>query len=276
MTVRIALILMLGAAASTAVAGECEDNFKKAGSVLTGTDFSSHVVVRDLSVADALGQMRGILIGAKMDVITEDVGTGTLLAEQRSSGMTRAVPSLVTVTPEGGAASIDLTVKTQKGQFAKADPMKTEICRLLASVKGGKEGKAAAAQGRKAQNAANTTAKDVYVFSREIAHEAEGNPLAVTARHKGRKYALKGKVDYIQEDGNEINVSFAIPKQSEVLLRGPNDPSRVGVSCLFNRNQMANVLTFRKGDRATFTGSFLSYDDLKRVLWLENCVQTKR
>ena len=34
--------------------------------------------------------------------------------------------------------------------------------------------------------------------------------------------------------------------------------------------------TRRKGDKATFTGSFLRYDDGKRTLWLQNCVQTKK
>lgn len=38
---------------------------------------------------------------------------------------------------------------------------------------------------------------------------------------------------------------------------------------------MANVLTFRKGDKVVFKGQFLRYDDAKGVLWLQNCVQTR-
>lgn len=267
--------LALVAFATVAQAGECENNFKKSGSVFSGVDFSSHVTVPDLSVPDALGQMRAIVVSAKMDVITEDATTGTMLAEQRSTNMARAIPSVITAVSEGGTTSVDFTVKLEKGQFSKADAIKTEMCRLLGMLKGGKAGKLAGAQGRKTQNANDTTVKDVYVFSREIAAEAKGNALVVNARHHGRKYALKGKVDYIQPDGQDINVSFDIPEQSEVLLRLPNDPPRVGVACLFHQNQMASVLTFRKGDRATFTGSFLRYDDLKRMLWLESCVQTR-
>lgn len=33
--------------------------------------------------------------------------------------------------------------------------------------------------------------------------------------------------------------------------------------------------TFRKGDKVVFKGRFLRYDDAKRVLWLQNCVQTR-
>lgn len=268
--------LALCAFAPFAHAGECEDRFRKVGNnVLTRVDYSSQVTVPDLSVADALGQLRAILIASKMMVITEDVDTGSLLAEQPATNTVRAIPVLVNATAEGGSTLIDLTVKMQRGQVTKVEQIKGEVCRILGLVKGGKEGRTAAAAGRRQQNADPTTFRDVYLFSREIAAEAEGNAVAVNARHRGRKYALKGKVDYIMEDGHEINVGFRIPQQSDVMLRLPNDPPRVGVACLFKQNQMASVLTFRKGDMVTFKGSFLRYDDFKRVVWLENCVQAK-
>lgn len=124
-------------------------------------------------------------------------------------------------------------------------------------------------QGARAKNSDDTTIKDAYVFSREIAREAKGNAVAVTARRKGRKgrkYAPKGHVDCIHEDGEDYNVSFEIPDESKVLLRVPGDNEpRVGVACLFRPNQRANVLIFRKGDKATFSGSFLRYDDRRRT-----------
>lgn len=272
-----AFVLALAGTAPTAWAGECETNFSKSGSVFTGTDFSSSVTVPDLSVANAMGQMRGIMIAEKMDVITEDAETGSMLVEQRSSNTTRAIPTLINVTGSGTAATVEMTVKTEKGQMAKQDAIRPYMCDLLARLKGGKDGRAAATQGARAKNNDDTTIKDVYVFSREIAREAKGNPVAVTARHKGRKYGLMGRVDYIQEDGEDYNVSFDIPDHSKMLLRVPGDNEpRVGVACLFRPNQLANVLTFRKGDKATFTGTFLRYDDGKRTLWLQNCVQTKK
>jgi hypothetical protein len=69
-----------------AIAGECEDNLSKSGSIFSGTDFSRRVTVPDQSVEDAMAQMRGIMIGEKMDVIIEDVETGAMLVEQRSTG----------------------------------------------------------------------------------------------------------------------------------------------------------------------------------------------
>jgi hypothetical protein len=272
-----AFLLALGGAVPAAWAGECETNFSKSGNLFTGTDFSSNVTIPDLSAADAMAQMRGIMIAEKMDVITEDAETGSMLVEQRSTNTTRAIPTLINVTGNGGGANVEMTVKTEKGQMAKQDAMRPYMCELLARLKGGKEGRAAATQGARAKNNDDTTIKDVYVFSREIAREAKGNAVAVTARHKGRKYGLKGRVDYIQEDGEDYNVSFDIPDESKMLLRVPGDDQpRVGVACLFRPNQLANVLTFRKGDKATFTGTFLRYDDMKHTLWLQNCVQTKQ
>lgn len=267
--------LALASASFVAHAGQCEDSFSKTGNAFTGVDFSSRVSVPQLSVADALGQVRGIMVSEKMDVITEDPAGGVMLVEQRSTATTRAIPTLINVSANGDEAVVQMTVKTEKGQFAKSDAIRVYMCDLLSRVKGGEAGRLAGAQGAKAQNATDVTMKDVYVFSREIAREAKGNALVVGARHKGRNYALRGDVDYIQEDGEDYNVSFKIPEQYDVQLRlpGDNEP-RVGVACLFRPNQLANVLTWRKGDRVTFTGSFHRYDDFKRMVWLENCTKT--
>lgn len=276
MLIKTLIALALASAPVAVQAGECEVNFAKTGNAFSGVDFSSRVSVPQLSVTDALGQVRGIMVSEKMDVITEDPTGGVMLVEQRSKGVTRAIPTLINVSPSGDSASVQMTIKTEKGMFAKADAMRGYLCDLLSRVKGGEAGRRAGAQGAKTQNNADVTVKDVYVFSREIAQEAKGNSLVVGARHKGRKYALKGSVDYIQEDGEYYNVSFKVPEQHDVLLRAPGDfESRIGVACLFRTNQLANVLTYRKGDRVMFTGTFYRYDDLKRMVWLENCVKNR-
>ncbi len=256
MRAAIGALLLLGAS-SAGRAAECEDRFTKTGNPFSGTDFASRITVPDLSVAAALAQLRAIMIAEKMDVITEDPEGGTLLVEQRSSGASRPIPTLIGISPSGTAAVIDLTIKIDSGVLAKAGAMRAYVCDLLGKVKGGNEGRAAATAGAQATASADVTTKDVFVFSREIAREAKGNALAVTARYKGRLFALKGRVDYIQEDGSQYNVSFDIPDQSAVILRVPGDREpRIGVACLFRPNQLANVLTFRKGESATFHRRF--------------------
>jgi hypothetical protein len=270
-------ISLLCAASSPLLAGQCEDNFSKSGSVFKGSNYSSSVTVPNLSVKDGMGQMRGIMISEKMDVLTEDAETGTMLVEQRSTGTTRPIPTIITIGTEGSNAKVDMMVKTEKGVFAKPEEIKTYMCKLLVQLKGGKEGKAAGAKGSKTQNVADTTNRDVFMFSREIANEAKKNAVAVNARHKGRSYSLKGKIDYIQEDGEDYNVSFDIPEVHEMAIRLPGDaPFRVGVACLFRPNQLAWVLTMREGQSVTFTGSFYRYDNIKKMVWLENCKQVNK
>lgn len=269
--------LSLIAAAPLAFAGECEDNFKKSGSPFSGTDFSSVVTVADLSVADAMGQMRGIMIGEKMDVIAEDVENGTMLVEQRSTGTTRAIPTLINVYDENGAAAVEMTVKTEKGQFAKAENIRSYMCQLLGKVQGGAAGRAAAAQGAATQNSDDLTEQDVYVFSRQIAREGKANAAAVEARHAGRRYALKGRVASIQEQDGDIIVGFDIPETHEAVIRLPGDTApRTGVACVFKPAQRALALTFRRGETARFEGRFAEYDGILHQVWLDGCKLARR
>jgi len=197
-------------------AGECEDNFTKSGNMFKGNNYNSSVTVQNLSIKDGMGQMRGIMISEKMDVITEDAQSGIMLVERRGTSIARPIPIIITITAEGTTAKVDMTVKPEKGVFGKAESIKTFMCNPLAQLKGGKQGKLSGGKGSKTQNVADTTNRDVYAFSREIANEAKKNAVAVNARHKGRSYSLKGRVDYIQEDGEDYNVSFAIPEQTDV------------------------------------------------------------
>lgn len=274
-TILVPLLLL---ATSPALAGQCEDNFNKSGGVFKGTNYNSSVSVPNLSVKDGMGQMRGIMISEKMDVLTEDADSGTMLVEQRSTGATRPIPTIISISSEGTNATVDMTVKTEKGMFAKPEDIKTYMCKLLSQVKGGKEGKLAGSKGSKTQNVADTTSRDVFIFSREIANEAKKNAVAVNARHKGRSYSLKGRIDHIMEDGEEYNVSFDIPEIHEMVLKPlPGQAQfRVGVACLFRPNQLAWVLTMREGQSVTFTGTFYRYDNIKKMAWLENCKQVNK
>ena len=170
-----------------------------------------------------------------------------------------------------------MLVKTEKGVLAKAENMRGYLCELLAKMKGGDEGRLAGTSGAKQQNSDETTTRDVFIFSREIANEANKNAVAVNARHKGRAYALKGRIDHIMEDGEDYNVSFDVPEISEMQLKPlPGQAQfRVGVACLFRPNQLAWVLTMREGQSVTFKGSFHRYDDFRKMVWLENCKQTR-
>ena len=265
------------ALSAPALAGECEDNFKKSGNPIVMTTYSSAVTVPNLSRADALAQMRGIMVAEKMDVMAEDVEQGTLLVEQRQSGSTRPIPTTIEVSEVASGTRIGMSVKMERGVFSKVDQIKPYMCGLLAKAKGGKEGVAAAKTGAGAVNSEATGKQDVFMFSRMIAGEANKNAIAVNARHKGRKYTLSGRIETLMEDGEDYNLIFDIPEISEMAIKPlPFDAQfKVGVSCLFKPNQLTTVLALREGQKVTLTGTVLRYDNFRKVIWLENCTKAK-
>ena len=265
------------ALSAPALAGECEDNFKKSGNPIVMTTYSSAVTVPNLSRADALAQMRGIMVAEKMDVMAEDVEQGTLLVEQRQSGSTRPIPTTIEVSEVASGTRIGMSVKMERGVFSKVDQIKPYMCGLLAKAKGGKEGVAAAKKGAGAVNSEATGKQDVFMFSRMIAGEANKNAIAVNARHKGRKYTLSGRIETLMEDGEDYNLIFDIPEISEMAIKPlPFDAQfKVGVSCLFKPNQLTTVLALREGQKVTLTGTVLRYDNFRKVIWLENCTKAK-
>ena len=269
--------LALLAPTASALAGECEANFRKSGNPLVMTTYSSAVTVPNLATRDALAQMRGILVAEKMDVMAEDAEGGTLLVEQRQSGSARPIPTTINVSEVASGTRIEMAVKMERGVFSKVEQIQPYMCGLFARVKGGKEGVAAARKGAGATNTEATGNQDVFLFSRMIAREADKNAIAVNARHKGRKYTLTGRIDTLMEDGEDYNLVFDIPEISEMAIKPlPFDAQfRVGVSCLFKPNQLATVLAMREGQKVTLTGTVYKYDSFRKVIWLENCTKAQ-
>lgn len=271
------LALALLPFAAPALAGECEANFKKSGNPIVMTSYSSAVTVPNLSTRDALAQMRGIMVAEKMDVMAEDADGGTLLVEQRQDKAARPIPTTITVSEVASGTRIEMAIKMERGVFSKVEQIQPYMCGLFAKVKGGKEGVAAAKKGAGAANNEATGNQDVFMFSRMIAGEANKNAIAVNARHKGRKYTLTGRIETLMEDGEDYNLIFDIPEISEMTLKPlPFDAQfKVSVSCLFRPNQLTTVLALREGQKVTLTGTVYKYDNVRKVIWLENCTKAK-
>ena len=272
-----ALALCALALPAVAMADECEANFKKSGNPIVMTTYSSAVTVPNLSTGDALSQMRGILVSEKMDVIAENREEGTLLVEQRQSDKARPIPTTINVSTVPAGTRIDMAVKMERGVFSKVEQIRPYMCGLLAKVKGGKEGIAAAKRGAAADNTEATGNQDVFAFSRMIANEANKNAIAVNARHKGRKYTLSGRIETLMEDGEDYNLIFEVPEIRDMVIKPfPHEAQfKVNVSCLFKPDQLTTVLAMREGQKVKLTGTVMKYDSFRRVIWLENCTKAK-
>ncbi len=262
---------------AVAMADECEANFKKSGNPIVMTTYSSAVTVPNLSTGDALSQMRGILVAEKMDVIAENREQGTLLVEQRQSDKARPIPTTINVSTVPAGTRIDMAIKMERGVFSKVEQIRPYMCGLLAKVKGGKEGVAAAKRGAGADNTEATGNQDVFAFSRMIANEANKNAVAVNARHKGRTYTLSGRIETLMEDGEDYNLIFEVPEIRDMVIKPfPHEAQfKVSVSCLFKPDQLTTVLAMREGQKVKLTGTVMKYDNFRRVIWLENCTKAK-
>ena len=262
---------------AVAMADECEANFKKSGNPIVMTTYSSAVTVPNLSTGDALSQMRGILVSEKMDVIAENREEGTLLVEQRQSDKARPIPTTINVNTVPAGTRIDMAIKMERGVFSKVEQIRPYMCGLLAKVKGGKEGVAAARRGAGADNTEATGNQDVFAFSRMIANEANKNAVAVNARHKGRTYTLSGRIETLMEDGEDYNLIFEVPEIRDMVIKPfPHEAQfKVNVSCLFKPDQLTTVLAMREGQKVKLTGTVMKYDSFRRVIWLENCTKAK-
>ena len=272
-----ALALCALALPAVAMADECEANFKKSGNPIVMTTYSSAVTVPNLSTGDALSQMRGILVAEKMDVIAENREEGTLLVEQRQSDKARPIPTTINVSTVPAGTRVDMAIKMERGVFSKVEQIRPYMCGLLAKVKGGKEGIAAAKRGAGADNTEATGNQDVFAFSRMIANEANKNAIAVNARHKGRKYTLSGRIETLMEDGEDYNLIFEVPEIRDMVIPPfPHEAQfKVSVSCLFRPDQLTTVLAMREGQKVKLTGTVMRYDNFRKVIWLENCTKAK-
>mgnify|MGYP001286557516 CR=1 FL=1 len=46
-------------------------------------------------------------------------------------------------------------------------------------------------------------------------------------------------------------------------------------ACLFKPTQQTTVPALREGPKVTLTGQVYKYDNMRRLVWLENCVKAK-
>lgn len=274
MRLSLAVALALAGIPGAGLAATCEQSFVKRGSALTGLNFTAQVDVPDLSPASAIGQMRGVAIKGKYDIILEEADAGSLLIEQPAAGANRAFPIIVTAGQAAGAGTVKLEVKLPAGMAAPADAVKAEVCGMLAQLKGGRAGLAAASQGMGATATATPTRIDAVSLSQQFAREAVKNDALLPLRYKGKAFSVWGAVNHVMKDGEYFRVAFDTPdaRDRAIRLDAPGDPGfMVNISCLMAKGQNAYALTVKKGALIRLTGTFFEYDTFKRTVWLNEC-----
>ncbi|WP_037502762.1 hypothetical protein [Sphingomonas jaspsi] len=252
----------------------CASTFQKSGNPILGLKFRASESVRDLSAANAINQLKGIMTGRGYDIILAEPEAGSMLAEQPLSGKARAIPFEINAVAQNGVATVTIEAKMKAAMFTKEADAKTEICTILGMMKGGKAGLALAVAGARGGNLGNgaPVAISALEFSHQISKDAERNAAAIPLRYKGKVFTLSGTVDYVMRDGQYLRVAFQIPQPWNELIQLPNAAKfKTDLSCLMAPGTGVYALQLKPGKSVKLTGTFYEYREINPAAWFKDC-----
>lgn len=258
-------------------AGTCEDTFVKRGSIISGMRFVALTSVNDMPVDVAINQMRGIAARKGYDIIASEPAAGALLIEQSHTGKTRAFPIEINASVANGVGTVQMEAKLRAGMSVKAEDARTEMCAMLAELKGGKEGRLAAKAGSGATTVqAAPIAMTALAFTGQFSKDLERNALAVEPRYTGKRFTLSGTVERVSRDGTDIRVWYDILQPHEMALRLPGAPKfHVEIGCALAAGQSVFGMQLKPGKSIKLTGTFDDHDANRQVVWFKDCVPQK-
>ncbi len=252
------LVALLLLPSLPAFASSCEDSFAKKGNTFTGTTFSGSVSVANLSVDSALGQMRAIATAKGMDVLNEDAESGTMIIEDPETATHKPLPMIVSASSDDGQGQVTMVLKLNKGAMASAEAIKAEMCNMLGRIVSGKLAPPASASAPKPMEISATALSDM------LTRQANDNLAAVDARYQGKVFKVSGRTTGTMSVGKgRYNVGF--------VSSDYNNINSVSVVCQMAKDQTANVLSMRDGEKLTMIGTFDKFMDIERNFLLRDC-----
>lgn len=284
------------------LASPCE--FQTSGDPRNGLQFLAMIQVPDMGVASALGQIRGLALagGYKVgnDLITGN--SGELSFTQESSR-----PPLIIRAVADSSGRVSLSLKLAKGQQARPEDVQSELCGILAKLKGGKEGQtiAASAQGKsnvnplivtKAVDLSQAIGKEIKAamapadnkgkvarFMIGVNRSATPREFAeafapIRAKYIGQKYRVDGILHIVSRGfmGREMEISFLVtPKRGLLGIRQDAEFNNLNfqIKGSFAKGQEAYFATLAEGDSVTITGTVSEIN--RSELLLSDCRQAE-
>ncbi len=265
----LAALLLAPAAAQAAT---CEESFVKGGNPVTGLRFTATQSVSDMAPASAVGQLRGIVLGKGYAVLASEPESGAMLIEQPMTGKARSFPIQISATEQNGVGTVRMEAKLRNTMNISKEAAQTEMCGILAQLKGGKAGRALADKGNAAQqtHSAAPIRMSVLAFSSQMAGEAKRSDASLEPRHKGKAFTLFGPVGYVGKAGDRYRVDFKLLENALTSIV-PGSGYRLEVSCVLASGQSAYALTLKEGHRVELTGIFDEYDLGRSTIYLRDC-----
>lgn len=271
-----------------ALASSCEATFAKTGNPVTGLRYTAIQSVADITTADAVNQLRGILLARDYDVLAVEAETGEMLIEKPQSSMARSYPIIASASGDGKITTMQLRANLRAGVFAKAEVVREELCSVLAELKGGKAGLHAARLGKTATPGTGApTALTAQTLADRLSKERDKNAEEIPLRYSGRSFTLSGTVERLQKQGDTYHVIFTIMDPSEKPFLLPGDSHvRTDIVCILAPGQSVYALTLKpRANRAPLmppiyssvklTGTYDSYTESPSVMYLSDCKPNK-
>ena len=278
MLLRTSLLVMLLPAAPL-VAQTCETTFARNGNPVTGLKFTATHSVAELSMPDAINQLRGIVLTRGYDVLATEPEAGNLLLESPQSANQRSFPLVAQVTSEGQVATVQLRANLRGGVRAKEEDVRTEMCGILAELKGGHAGAAAASQGTSASAAtAPPTVLTAQTLADRVSKERDKNANEIPLRYPGRSFTLSGTVASVDRNGDSYRVQFDILAWEQKAIKLPGESQfKTEIICVLAPGQSVYALTLKRRSNVRLTGTYSDYREYPSpsILWLSGCKPEK-
>lgn len=274
---RFTVVGLMAMALSTtaASAATCEATFAKKGNPITGLRYTALQSVADLSSANAINQLRGIVLAKGYDVLATEPDAGNMLIEQPQTANRRSFQIIATATSDGAVTTVQLQANLRGGQFTRDEPVRIEMCGVLAQLKGGRAGIAAANSGRNAATGGGApTAMTAQGLAQRLSNERDKSPDTIPLRYKGRSFTLSGTIFWVRKEGDSYSVLFDIIAGSNMLLRLPGQSlEKTDIVCVLAKGQSVYALTLKPKSSIKLTGTYQNYRAYPSpsVMWLSEC-----
>jgi hypothetical protein len=269
-----ALVALLVPAVS-ALAQTCEATFAKSGNGITGLRFTATQTVNDLTSPNAINQLRGIVLAKGYDVLAAEPAAGSMLMEQPQTANRRSFQIVAQATTEGQMTTVQMNARMRAGQFAKQEDVRTEMCGVLAELKGGSAGVAAATQGSTATAAgAPATALTAQTLADRVSKERDNDANEIPLRYRGRSFTLSGTIASVDRNGDTYRVLFDIIPWERKAVKLPGDSQfKTDIVCILAPGQSVYALTLRRRASIRLTGTYFDYREspMPSVMWLSEC-----
>jgi hypothetical protein len=270
-----ALVTPLLIHAVPAIAQSCESTFTKNGNPITGLKFTALHSVADLSASDAINQLRGIALKRGYDVLAAEPDAGDMLLENPQTANRRSFQIVAKATVSGSVATVQLRANMLRGVFAKQEDVSAEMCGVLAEIKGGSDGVAAAAQGKTATAGAGApTVLSAQMLADRVSKERDKDVNEIPLRYQGRSFTLTGTIKSVDRDGDSYRVLYDIMAWEQKAVRLPGDSQfKTDIVCVLATGQSVYALTLKKGANVKLTGTYQNYRESPSpsVMWLSGC-----